>query len=88
MFINLVMKLISEPRRKAFLDYLIEIAHSEKGSFTEQELREEVDTFIVAVRLLTILITILLIHYFNHLLLFCFRVQILQLLLYVLLAPC
>lgn len=39
-----------EPPRKAFLDYLIDIAHSEKGSFTEQELREEVDTFIVAVR--------------------------------------
>lgn len=37
------------PQRKAFLDYLIEMTDDDKGGFTEEELRQEVDTFIIAV---------------------------------------
>nr|XP_023026690.1 cytochrome P450 4C1-like [Leptinotarsa decemlineata] len=41
----------AEPvKRKAFLDYLLEVTTDEQTGFTEEQLREEVDTFIVAVR--------------------------------------
>lgn len=37
-------------QRKVFLDYLIEIAQDDSSGFNDQQIREEVDTFIFAVR--------------------------------------
>lgn len=38
-----------EKRKKIFLDYLMEIALDEDHQFTEQQLMDEVNTFIIAV---------------------------------------
>ncbi|KAJ8949166.1 hypothetical protein NQ314_008288 [Rhamnusium bicolor] len=46
-------------KKKAFLDYLIELTSDENSKFTEQELREEVDTFIIAEKVYDELIEIL-----------------------------
>lgn len=46
---NKIISDIKIPKRKAFLELLLEL--SEQGTrFTDEELREEVDTLMVAVR--------------------------------------
>ena len=54
--INLIYTPLGKRKKKAFLDLLLDLNETEKIPMTENELREQVDTFMFAVSLSKIII--------------------------------